>query len=262
MTNTKLKVIRLPETKRGRIVAKRQKVAHAADPIKDARTMRALRTALADSGRFSLRNLAIFDLGVCSGRRCGDILCLQLYEVLDDLHGVKRKIEYTDQKTRKWKHFYLNDTARENLRRYLEQSGFIRDGSRCVCLDTYLFPSRKQMPKRLPGSYTITDRKGETHRYPRISLPQGCLEVGTYRRILQEAARKHGVTGIEHLGTHTMRKTFGYHAFRQHSAEFVMLALGHSSMEVTRHYLTLDDEYLEEAYGRLRIPGMEEDEEC
>ena len=262
MTNIKPKVIQLPEPKQGRIVVKRRKVAHAADPIKDARTMRALRAALADSGRYSLRNLAIFDLGVCSGRRCGDILCLQLFEVWDDLHGVKRKIEYMDQKTRKWKRFYLNDAAHANLSRYLEQSSFIRDGSRCVRLEAYLFPSRKQMPKQVPGSYTVTDRKGETHRYARTSLPQGCLEVGTYRRILQNAARKHGITDIEHLGTHSMRKTFGYHAFRQNSAEFVMLALGHSGMEVTRHYLTLDDEYLEEAYGKLSIPGMEENDEC
>ena len=258
MTNLKLKVVLLPETRQGRTLIKRKKHAHAASPIKDAHTMKALRAALADSGKYAARNLAIFDLGVCSGRRCGDILCLKLYEVWDDMHGLKRKVDYMDQKTQKWKRFYLNDTAYHSLYSYLESSGLIAQGCRCTELDGYLFPSRKKMPKQPPGSYSVTDKKGIEHRYTRLSLPQGCLEVGTYRRILQDAARKYGITGIEHLGTHSMRKTFGYHAFRQNGAEFVMLALGHSGMDVTRHYLTLDDEYLEAAYNGLQIPGLEE----
>lgn len=266
MSNLKLKVVQLPLTGKGEVIVKRYKKAHAASPIKDASTLKAMRAALADSGKYSRRNLAIFDLGVCSGRRCGDILCLQLHEVWSDLHGLKNKIEYWDQKTRKWKRFFLSDIAYNNLKQYVEEAGYVVDGKRVVPVNTYLFPSRKKSEKVQPGTFTVTKTKivdgivqEVTAEYKHRSLPSGCLEVSTYRRILTDAARKHAITGIEHLGTHTMRKTFGYHGFRQNGAEFVQLALGHSSMNVTQHYLTLDDEYLEKEYTRLKIPGMEEE---
>lgn len=262
MSQVKLKVVQFPEQRQGRQIAKRQRKAHAASPIKDARTIKAMRAALADSGKYSKRNLAIFDLGICSGRRCGDILCFQMFDVWDDLHGLKRMIEYHDQKTGTKKKFFLTESAHRNLMQYLIEAGFIsEDGKRLVDTTAFLFPSRKKSAKRRIGSYTYEVKHGneKIKVQHRLFLPDGCLEVGTYRDILNKAAREHGITDIEHLGTHTMRKTFGYHAFRQNGAEFVQLALGHSSMRVTEHYLTLDDEYLEENFSKLQIPGMDDE---
>ena len=256
MSNLKLKVVQLPAKHAGRQMIKRQKVAHAASPIKDARTLKALRVALADSGKYARRNLAIFDLGVCSGRRCGDILSLQLYEIWDDLRGVRSMVEYRDQKTSTWKKFFMNDSVRSNLMHYLEEVGYVVNGKRVVRNDVFLFPSRKRTQKNDAGSWY--DAKYDKYR-PRTETPTGCLSVSSYRRILNDAAINGGITDIDHLGTHSMRKTFGYHGFRQNGAEFVQLALGHSSMNVTKHYLGMDNEYLEKKYMELNIPGMDDE---
>ena len=256
MSNVQLKIVQFPEKVQGRFVIKRQKTAHAASPLKDAKTIKAMRAALADSGKYAKRNLAIFDFGVSSGRRCGDILSMQIFDVWDDLHGVLRKIEYRDQKTKTYKSFYLSSVAHANLTQYLEEAGFVVNGKLMVGKDTPLFPSRKRAPKSDPGSWY--DPHYDKYR-SRVTTPTGCLSVGTYRDILTKAALKHKITNIEHLGTHSMRKTFGYHGFRQNGAEFVQLALGHSSMNVTKNYIGIDDEYMKKKFNDLVIPGLDEE---
>lgn len=257
MIGTELKVVQFPKTaKQGGYYKRHDGGGHAASPIRDARTLRALRAALADSGKYAQRNLAIFDLGVASGRRCGDILMMQVRDVWDDIGGMKSKIEYWDQKTKKRWTFFLNEQAKRNLEKYMTEIGYISAGKRLVALNTWLFPSRKKHQKNTPVVYVKANGTASNKN----AMPAGVLSVATYGEILKKAAKDHHVVGIDHLGTHSMRKTFAYHGFQQGGAEFVMLALGHSSMNVTRHYLTLDEEYTKEKYDQMVIPGLNDEE--
>lgn len=196
----------------------------AADAIRDAETMRAVLRELRNSGKYWKRNLMIFWLGVRSGRRCGDLLNLQLKEVWDmGADNVRESIEYWDQKTRRWLRFYLDAETRSMLYDYIRELG-------CTHGDDYIFPSRK-------GS--------------------GPMSVTAYGNILRAIRDKLGLD--MHLSTHSMRKTFGYNGFRQCGAEFVTMALGHYNMKNTVTYLGLDQEYLQDKYTTMHIAGLEKD---
>lgn len=240
-TQAKIIHIKPVQTKTGRVYNNPLRHAHAADPIKDADTMRKVRSGLAQSGKYAKRNLAIFDLGTASGRRCGDILNLRMVEVWDDIRGtVKEWVEYVDHKTSKagrnrWLKFKLRETSRASLLEYLESVGAVHNGVRIWDLSHPLFPSRKG------------DENGNH-----------VLSVRSYDKILSTVKAKCGIDGIEHLSSHTMRKTFGYNGFRQGNAEFVRGAFGHSSLAVTEHYLGKDAEYLSAGYDNMVIPGIDD----
>ncbi|HDF2667988.1 TPA: tyrosine-type recombinase/integrase [Clostridioides difficile] len=59
--------------------------------------------------------------------------------------------------------------------------------------------------------------------------------------------------GIERLGTHTMRKTFGYHYYKQ-TKDVVTLQriFNHSSPSVTLNYIGINQDHLNKAYSSFR----------
>lgn len=63
-------------------------------------------------------------------------------------------------------------------------------------------------------------------------------------RVVNGAARACGITGA--IGTHTMRKTFGYH-FYQQTKDVAMLQqiFGHSAPSVTLRYIGINDEMID-----------------
>ena len=66
-------------------------------------------------------------------------------------------------------------------------------------------------------------------------------------RILNDVAQKVGLNDIN-IGTHTMRKTWGYHAYKRFnlSLDDVMLKLNHQSIQSTKRYIGLSaDEKME-----------------
>lgn len=64
-------------------------------------------------------------------------------------------------------------------------------------------------------------------------------------RIINEAAKACGVEGP--IGTHTMRKTFGYH-FYQQTKDVAMLQqiFGHSAPSITLRYIGIHDDMIDE----------------
>jgi len=70
-------------------------------------------------------------------------------------------------------------------------------------------------------------------------------------RIMNEAA---AAVGLKHIGTHTMRKTFGYWFYQQYK-DLALLSkiLGHSDPSITRAYIGLDQDTVDSAFGKFRI---------
>lgn len=58
--------------------------------------------------------------------------------------------------------------------------------------------------------------------------------------------------GLEHIGTHTMRKTFGYHIYQEtKDITLVQKLLNHSSPEITLAYIGMTQKAMEDAVDRL-----------
>lgn len=66
-------------------------------------------------------------------------------------------------------------------------------------------------------------------------------------RIINKAARMVGIKG--RIGTHTLRKTFGYHFYQQYD-DIVMLQkiFNHSSPSVTLRYIGIEQDTINESY--------------
>ena len=208
----------------GRIYKKPNYEKRAADPITDPSLLRAVLATLRAGGKYGPRNEMIFKVGVASGRRCGDVLNLQVREVWDAAHNaVRAGIRYWDQKTRRWLAFYLDEGMRAELEAYLREAGIPLDDP-----DAYIFPSQKKGP----------------------------MSVDAYGKILDRVAEKLGLQGVLHLSTHSMRKTFGYNGFRANGSEFVTDALGHYNEKNTLTYLWIDAEYLREGYEQLAMSSL------
>lgn len=208
----------------GRIYDKPHNTPRRADPITDPSLLRAVLATLRAGGKYGPRNEMIFKVGVASGRRCGDVLNLQVREVWDAAHNaVRAGIRYWDQKTRRWLAFYLDEGMRAELEAYLREAGIPLDDP-----DAYIFPSQKKGP----------------------------MSVDAYGKILDKVAEKLGLQGVLHLSTHSMRKTFGYNGFRANGSEFVTDALGHYNEKNTLTYLGIDAEYLRAGYEELCMSNL------
>lgn len=121
-----------------------------------------------------------------------------------------------EKKTSKVKQFALSNTCIKAINHWLKTSG-ITTGT--------LFPSRKD------SNEPITTK----HAW----------------RILKEAADWCGIT--ENIGTHTLRKTFGYLAYRSGvDIGYLQACFNHSSQAVTMRYIGItQDELNEKVYRNM-----------
>ena len=72
------------------------------------------------------------------------------------------------------------------------------------------------------------------------------IELRHIGGIINKACRAVGI--VSGIGTHTLRKTWGYHAYKTFGMSLldVMLHQNHSSLESTKHYLCLTDKHKQE----------------
>ena len=70
-------------------------------------------------------------------------------------------------------------------------------------------------------------------------------------QILRQAARAHG---LDHIGTHTLRKTFGYHFYRQtKDVALLQEIFNHSDPAVTLRYIGVNQDVMDRALSRFAI---------
>ena len=126
-------------------------------------------------------------------------------------------ISIREQKTGKLKKFPVNENLRVLIKKYLKTR-------KLKCTD-FLFKSTKYF-----GLCSVN----------RSSV----------NRALKRAAENAGITS--HVSTHTMRKTFGYHYYKQ-TKDIVLLQkiFNHSSTHITLRYIGMDQEEIDKAYMNL-----------
>lgn len=70
-------------------------------------------------------------------------------------------------------------------------------------------------------------------------------------QIMRATAHRHG---LDHIGTHTLRKTFGYHFYQQtHDVALLQEIFNHSSPAVTLRYIGVNQDMMDDAMSRFTI---------
>lgn len=153
----------------------------------------------------SQRDLLLFVLGINTGIRISDLLTLKVSDVWEK-GQVKEFLYLYDEKRQEGNLHYLNRKVREELEKYITLTPLKEND--------YLFKSQKDdLPITRQQAY----------------------------RIINQAARDAGILGK--VGTHTLRKTFGYHAFRTGVAiSLLMKIFHHYSPAETLKYIGVDKE--------------------
>ena len=188
----------------------------AAEPIRDRAHVEEIKRQLRDQGR--LRDYAIFACGMNWALRVSDLLRLRVGDVQNGI-GLRDFFTMQQKKTRKAVRVDITNSCREALILYLgerpQRGGHPAGGEPSAPL----FPSRERQFGQL-ASLT----RQQVHRIVRDACAAAGLTDGTW-------------------STHTLRKTWGYHAYREGAPlAVVQRKLGHRHPSVTLDYLGLTDD--------------------
>lgn len=193
-------------------------------PVSPVRTD-ADREALADILSHNARNAAMFLLGITSALRIRDLLSLRVGDVVVgglDRIRVAERVTVRERKTGKVKSFPVHPRARRALRNYLRER-------RPADAGEALFLSRQHVGENLGP----------------ISREQAW-------RIISAAGELAGLP--YRIGTHSMRKTFGYLLYRQtKDIALVQKTLNHSTPQHTLRYIGIEQEEIDTAHLSIDI---------
>lgn len=188
------------------------------EPIKSIKLLAKMKKVLSENKR----DLALFSLGIHTGLRVSDLLSLVIGDVSDTLGGVRSRVRIKEMKTGKAASIPIGDTAKADLLAYLSERGEAGQ-------EEPLFVSRK-------------GKDGEMRPISR----------GRAYRIIKDAATAAGVKTP--VGTHSMRKTFGFHAYKAgNDLVLIQKLLRHSSPDVTLRYIGITQEQLDEVVLNLEL---------
>lgn len=161
------------------------------------------------------RDYMFFKVGINTGLRISDIRTLTVDMVRNEDKTMKDHITIYEQKTNKRKVFPLNEDLKQELKDYIQDKQ----------QNEYIFQSRKGDNKPLSTVQTW--------------------------RIIKECAEK---CGIEDVGTHTMRKTFGYWHYKQFKdVASLQILLNHTSQRETLIYIGIEQDEIDEQYNNFSL---------
>lgn len=179
------------------------------------------------------RNWLFFALGINLGFRGGDITELTWGDLLTydpstntyDIRTDENNFVHAE-KTGKATFIILNDEAKEYIRFYLTATRPLG-----------LIPNL--------SSPVFASNKSSGTKEAKVSGHIDCDNIG---RIIKAAAKEVGIT--QNICTHSMRKTFGYHYYKN-TGDLITLQkiFGHSTPAITLTYIGIEIEELTAAYS-------------
>ena len=161
------------------------------------------------------RDYLMFLTGINSGMRVSDIVKLNVNDVRNSNGTMKEHITIIEKKTKKLKKFPLCNNLLVEMEKYTRN---LEQGE-------YLFKSRKGKNKPI----TTTQ---------------------AYRIIVNAGER----VGIKNIGTHTMRKTFGYHHYKKFKDIAILQEiLNHSDPSITLRYIGINQDEIDFGYKNFSL---------
>lgn len=187
-------------------------------PIRDKKKIEAIKKVLVGNKR----DLLLFTLGINCGLRISDILKMTVGDVIDEQGRVRDGYKLREIKTKKDRQFPFSKNVQKAILEYL--GGYAGDLSRP------LFVSRK------------TDKDGNDRPITRQQAYD----------ILNDAAQAVGIQ--DSIGTHTLRKTFGYHAYKG-GTDLTLLQqiFNHSAPSVTLRYIGITQDQIDDVIINLNL---------
>lgn len=184
------------------------------NPIRDKKQLEVMKNYL--KGK-NIRDYLMFMIGISSALRISDILKLKVKDVWDG----KRPVEFIilkEKKTNKLKRFPISKNLNKAILLFMKEYDLEQE--------EFILKSRK-------GENTPVTRQQAAH-------------------IISLAADYVGIK--ETISTHSMRKTWGYWAYKSGvSLALIMEALNHSSISNTRKYLGITQDDLDDVYMSLNL---------
>ncbi len=164
----------------------------------------------------SIRNQLIWVFGTNTGLRISDILGLNIEDVKN-----KNYVEIKERKTGKYKRFPLNKKLKDLIEQYLLEE---RAKTYSIVEEEPLFVGKHH------------------HRLDRSQV----------YRFLNDTCKKLGINA--NIGTHTMRKTFGYHFYKKYNdVALLQKILNHSSPAITLRYIGVDQDEIDISYNNFEL---------
>lgn len=165
------------------------------------------------------RNYMLIIMGLHTALRISDILSLTYGDLYDyQKKDWKSHISVKEQKTGKSNRIYMNREVRETL-------------------EKYTVPLQKD-----PTSWIFTGQK----------KTEGHLSRCQAFRIVKAAGHYAGLN--ENISCHSLRKTFGYHAWKQGVAPALLMNIfNHSTYQITKRYLCIDQDDKDEVFAKIQI---------
>lgn len=186
-------------------------------PIKELEQINALKEYFLERGQF--RNYALIVLGMNTSLRISDILDLRWKDVYNYRYNKFRKhLIVIEKKTKKKNTIALNKAIIEALE-------LLR---------------RKQYQRILPDQYIFVSQKGENK-----PITRQCAYT-----IIKRAGKKLGFE--ETIACHTLRKTFGYQAWKKGVPPALLMSIyNHSSYEITKRYLGISQDERDQVFMKV-----------
>lgn len=197
------------------------------EPIRDIKIIRSMRAYLREQ---NIRNELLFILGINVGLRISDILKLTFDDVINfKTMRAKEYVIITEKKTSKTKKFYIGSIVSKLIEGYassLEE----------VLPETYVFCSKK------------SENKPISRQHAWYILNYAAEMIG----LVERDSNKNIIFG--EIGTHTLRKTFGYHAYTSGTTiELLMDIFNHSSKTQTLRYIGITEDQKKDVYMQSNL---------
>lgn len=173
------------------------------EALRDVKEINAIKKVLK---KHSERDYVLFIVGINTGLKITEMLSLKVEDLMNDKQEAKRFIYIPQKDSLPPKEVYVNEQVRKAVRHYVKEQELLNED--------FLFASTKT---KLP-----------------ISRQQAY-------RIVHDAAKEVGIEGK--IGTNSMRKTFGYHAYKRGVAiSLLQKFFHHDTKSETLKYIGIDKE--------------------
>jgi integrase len=189
------------------------------EPIRSKDKIREIKQILKSENKW--RDYTLFVCGINFGLRIGDLLRIKIRDVVDVDNRIKTNFEIIEEKTGKRNIIKINTEAQKAIQLLLDKTIVAANK------ENYLI-------------YNLRDYKKSISRVQAYNL-------------VQQWCEKVGLVGLA-IGTHTLRKTWGYHAHQAGiSIEVIQLKYKHASTTTTRHYLGIEQKDVDQAYDQVNL---------